>query len=111
VVKNEFIAVGTCLLSRCLAKIGRKHIKTHRESRLTAEELLEVVFSLWSDSKLYKEDYSGIGSGKLLLVLASSVRMASEGSQGRASKPRLTLLTRTSSNLLYPTQPVVSEWQ
>jgi hypothetical protein len=34
------------------------HIQTHRESRLTTEELLEAVLSLQSDPKFHKEDSS-----------------------------------------------------
>jgi hypothetical protein len=30
----------------------------HRESRLTTEELLDMVFSLWLSMELYKEDNS-----------------------------------------------------
>jgi hypothetical protein len=38
------------------------HIQTHKESRLTTEELLEVAFSLQSNPKFYKEDKSLLGT-------------------------------------------------
>jgi hypothetical protein len=53
-----YIATGTCLLSCFLAMTGEIHTQTHMRSRLTAEELLESMFSLWHGLKLYKEDNS-----------------------------------------------------
>jgi hypothetical protein len=37
------------------------NIQIHRESRLTAEELLRAEFSLLSNPKLYKEDNPTVG--------------------------------------------------
>jgi hypothetical protein len=53
-------AMGMCLLNRSLgtrplSSNGRGDTHSHRESRLTTEELMEAVFSLWSNPKLYKE--------------------------------------------------------
>jgi hypothetical protein len=50
-----FVGMGTCILSHCLAIIGRIHVQTNREGRLTTEELLQVVSSLWSNPKFNKE--------------------------------------------------------
>jgi hypothetical protein len=46
--------MGTYLLSHCLLMI-RGYTYRHRGGGLT-EELLEVVFSLWPDPKLYSKD-------------------------------------------------------
>jgi hypothetical protein len=61
-----FVGADKCLSSHCPAtsvlpsKNRGTHIQTHihSESRLTTGELLEVVFPLWSDPKLYREDNS-----------------------------------------------------
>jgi hypothetical protein len=55
----------TCLPSRCPATIGRIHIQTHRESRVTKRELSEVVFSLQSDQNVYKGDNVEHGSWRI----------------------------------------------
>jgi hypothetical protein len=53
-----FIAMGMCSPSHCLTTVRGIYVQTHKESRLTTEELLEAAFSLWSDPKLYKENSS-----------------------------------------------------
>jgi hypothetical protein len=51
IVACGFVAIGTRFLSNYLAKIGG--IQTHKESRLTTEEVLEAMFYLQSDLKSY----------------------------------------------------------
>jgi hypothetical protein len=48
----------TVLLLLCVYSLQRERVQTHRESRETAEELLEAVLSLLSDHELHKEGNS-----------------------------------------------------
>jgi hypothetical protein len=83
-----FVAMGSCLLSHCLATLlllnndteGGPHTDI-RESKLTTEELLGAVFSLQSDVKLYKDNNS-------LLRTASHVE--GELNNSRGLSPRRT---------------------
>jgi hypothetical protein len=48
------------------------HIQTHKDSRLTAEELLEVVFSLQYSSRIYRVDISVLWLAYISCVEAGS---------------------------------------
>jgi hypothetical protein len=57
IVACVFIATGTCLPSRCLVTM-KGYTYRHRHTGLTTDEILEMLFSLRSDPKLYIEGNS-----------------------------------------------------